>query len=97
VTGVSKSKDCLSRSQVYVTGVSKSKDCLSRSQVYVTGVSESKDCLSRSQVYINLTARQAIFALTNLCCVLSGEVTNTSLSLCLEVQTMMEWQDIFWL
>ena len=47
--------------------------------------------------HINLTVRQVIFALTNLCCVLSGEVTNTSLSLCLEVQTMMEWQDIFWL
>ena len=31
MTEVSKSKDCLSRSQVYVTGVSKSKDCLSQS------------------------------------------------------------------
>ena len=31
MTGVSKSKDCLSCSQVYVTGVSKSKDCLSQS------------------------------------------------------------------
>ena len=47
--------------------------------------------------HIDLTVRQASFAFTNLCCVLSGEVTNTSLSLCLEVQTMMEWQDMFWL
>ena len=31
MTEFSKSKDCLSRSQVYVTGVSKSKDCLSQS------------------------------------------------------------------
>jgi hypothetical protein len=32
----SKSKDCLSPSQVYATEVSKSKDYLSPSQVYVT-------------------------------------------------------------
>ena len=36
MTEVSKSKDCLSRSQVYVTGFSKSKECLSHSQVYVS-------------------------------------------------------------
>jgi hypothetical protein len=42
VTRVSKSKDCLSCSQVYVTEVSKSKDCLSHSQVYVTEVSKSR-------------------------------------------------------
>ena len=52
-TGVSKSKGCFSRSQVYVTGVSKSKGCLSRSQVYVTGVSKSKDCLILSQDYVS--------------------------------------------
>ena len=52
MTEVSNSKDCLSRSQVYLTEVSKSKDCLSRSQVYVTGVNKSKDCSSRSEVYI---------------------------------------------
>ena len=42
MTGVSKSKDCLSHSQVYVTEVSKSKDCLSHSQVYVTGLVRAK-------------------------------------------------------
>jgi hypothetical protein len=42
VTEVSKSKDCLSHSQVYVTRVNKSKDCLSCCQVYVTGVSRAK-------------------------------------------------------
>jgi hypothetical protein len=46
VTGISKSKDCLSRSQVYVTGLVRANiACLTYSQVYVTGTVRQESLL----------------------------------------------------